>query len=97
MDVKLSEKQINIISNSIKKLLYKQDFDEVCEYRVLPPTFETNQFKILIIYDESKLFNFGSFREMSERTDSMVNDSWDLIYNHMDIPTQIFLWKKETC
>jgi len=97
MNVKLSENQINKISKVIEDLLIKNDFDEVCKYRVLPPTFDDNNFKVAIYINTTKLNELNSNYAINMRTDEIVNKSWERIYDFMGYPLSIFLWKVKEC
>jgi hypothetical protein len=97
MNVKLSENQINKISKVIEVLLIKNDFDEVCKYRVLPPTFDDNHFKVAIYINTTKLNELNSNYDINMRTDEIVNKSWERIYDFMGYPLSIFLWKVKEC
>lgn len=97
MKLLISEGQLNKMLTVVKKLINTNDFNEVCDYIVEPPTPDMNTFKVTIYVDESKLLELKSFRLIRDRIDEIVNKTWEKTYNFLNVPLSVYIWKIPNC
>jgi DNA-directed RNA polymerase subunit L len=88
---------MNSLSKVIETLISKNNFTEVCKYVVEPSTSDMNTFKVTIHLDESKLSELRSLRSIAERVDEIVNKTWEIAYDFLDIPLNIYTWRVKNC